>query len=187
MLHRDGFRFSHKILFLALSPGGTCWGKSPELLCPPNNAAEKGLGGAQGSWEQSLQGWAEQGSSALEMATELPSLPGQITPATLGDREHHRTGTSYQLWGEGRIKQLTLLLLKSPASLLPAQEHHLPPKSRRWRIPHRCLQDNTPLAWNWNNAISRSNVVSLNSYSCCTALADITGFWTSLPSLINDI
>lgn len=115
-------------------------------------------------------------------ATGVASLLGYTHTAILGDKEHHRTGTRYQVRGGRRInKHLTLLLLGSPASLLPAQEHHLPLKTQHWRIPHRCLQDNTPLAWNWNNAISRSNVISLNSYSSCTALADIIGLWT-VPS-----
>lgn len=56
ILHREGFKFPPKMLFLALLPGRTHWGKSLELLWPPSNPVEKGLGGVQGSWEQSLQG-----------------------------------------------------------------------------------------------------------------------------------
>lgn len=149
ILHREGFKFSPKILFLALLPGRTHWGRSPELLWPPNNPVEKVLGGAQGSWEQSLQAWGEQGSTAALCPGKGPLglLHCLDTLCHSGGQRASQDWHRYQVWGEGSInKQLTLLLLGSPASLLPAQEHRPPPKSRRWRIPHRCLQDNTPLA-----------------------------------------
>lgn len=157
-------------------------GKVPRAALASQQCSRGGMGGRCPEQLGEVPAGLGGSSAALCPGNGRLGLPGQ--PHTLPFWGQRASQPWHQLSGvgEGRInKQLTLLLLGSAASLLPAQEHHLPPKSRRWRIPHRCLQDNMPLAWNWNKAISRSNVISLNSYSSCTAWADITGFWT-VPS-----